>query len=117
MHTDRSLSEGQASSQGKMPTTIMACPLTWVEVVAPGPQSSSCLSRSPPSHPESPGHGALVVLHGHGGHLSSAERQKDRVILTIFSLPTSLHRFIFGRPVNLYTAGVGQGVPQHLWPL
>ena len=54
----------------------MACPLTWVEVAAPGPRSSSCRSRSRPSRLGSRGRGSLVVLHGCGARLSSAGRPR-----------------------------------------
>lgn len=75
--------------------------LTWVEEAAPGPHSSSCQSRSPPSRPGSPGCDALAVLHGHGGRLSSAGRHKsDRA-----TLATSL----LDRRVNLLQ-------PARVWP-
>lgn len=81
---------------------FQSCPLlTWVEEAAPGPHSSSCQSRSPPSRPGSPGCDAPVVLHGHGGRLSSAGRHKsDRA-----TLATSL----LDRRVNLLQ-------PARVWP-
>lgn len=47
-------------------------PLTWGAGGGPGLHSSSCQSCRPPSRRGSPGHGALGVLHGRGGHLNSA---------------------------------------------
>lgn len=78
----------------------VACPLTWVEVAAPGPRSSSCRSRSRPSRLGSRGRGALVVLHGCGARLSSAGRRKrDR------ATPASL---FLDRPVAGPPSGFGQ---------
>lgn len=106
-----SLSGGLASDQGRTPAPVVARPLTWVGVAAPGPRSSSCRSRSPPSHLGSPGRGARAVLRGHGGRLSSAGRHKrDRASLATSLLDRPGAGPPSGRPVNLYTltwAGCG----------